>query len=81
MPLKLIRRFDEGGNELPPKYIEVSDEQVYFEQLAVESNEAHHLLLQAYKNWDSLNPIQKERVLKALLQFYLVHEAHAFLAP
>ncbi len=39
--------------------------------LLVVTNEYHTLALQAYTNWGSLNPSQKDQVLKFLLSFYI----------
>lgn len=79
MAQKLIRNFDIDGNELEPTYIEISDEEVAFDQLENESNEAHIPLLRAYRNYDSLTVAQKDQILKALLRHYLVTEKDFYL--
>lgn len=49
-------------------YIEVSDEQLYEEQLAKEMNDKHEQAILALKNWDSLTLAQKDIILKNLLK-------------
>ncbi len=46
---------------------EVSDEELQVEQAEAETKEANDNALAAYNNWDSLNQLQKDRVLKGLL--------------
>lgn len=55
--------------ELPP--IELSDEQLYQEQLAQEFNDVHDIAILALKNWGSLTLAQKDTILKNLLKWVL----------
>ena len=50
---------------------EVSDEQLYQEQLAAEFNAAHEQAILAYKNWGSLTLAQKDAILKGLVKWAL----------
>lgn len=52
-------------------YIEVSDEQLYEEQLAAEMNAVHEQAILALKNWDSLTAAQKWVILKGLVKWAL----------
>lgn len=51
---------------------EVSDEQLYMEQLEKECNETHLKVLLAINNWSKLTPAQKDELLKFLAKFYIV---------
>ena len=55
-------------NKIP---YEVSDEQLYQEQLAKEMNEVHEKAILALKNWGSLTLAQKDAILKGLVKWAL----------
>ena len=46
---------------------EVSDEQLYQEQIERGSNDGIHEIKTAFDNWDSLSPAQKREIVKELL--------------
>ena len=68
---RYAKTYDSQGNLVSSQLYIVSDEQLLDEQLNRELNENHLLALQAYQNWSSLTPPQKDKILKLLLGFYL----------
>jgi len=68
---RYIRHFDKDGNELEPTPYEVSDEQLYQEQLAKKFNDMHTQAIAALKNWSSLTLAQKDTILKNLVKWAL----------
>ena len=68
---RYIRNFDVDGNELEPTPYEVSEEQLYQEQLGREFNDVHTQAILALKNWSSLTLAQKDTILKNLLRWAL----------
>ena len=69
--IRYVKTYDSQGNLVDSQPYEVSDQQLLEEQLSRELNENHLLALQAYQNWSSLTPPQKDKILKLLLGFYL----------
>lgn len=65
--IRYIEEYDQDGNLINQTPYEVSDEQLYFEQLDTSCNEQHTKGIQAYNNWGSLTVSQKDAVLKGLL--------------
>jgi len=70
MVIKYKRVFTNGVEQEPEPY-EVSDEELYKEQLAHELNEVHEQAILAYKNWGGLTLAQKDAVLKGLVKWAL----------
>ena len=68
---RYIDEYDNQGNVINRIPYEVTDEQLYQEQLAAEMNAAHTQAIAAYKNWDSLTPKQKDAALKNLVKWAL----------
>ena len=68
---RYIRHFDKDGNELKPTPYEVSDEQLYQEQLAEDFNNVHTQAILALKKWSSLTLAQKDTILKNLVKWAL----------
>lgn len=73
---RMIRHFDKDGNELEPTPYEVSDEQLYQEQLAQEFNDIHEKAILALKNWDSLTAAQQKTILKNVVKYILWKEGY-----
>ena len=71
---RYIEEYDRQGNVINRIPYEVSDEQLYFEGLEKEENDAHAPLLQAYRHFDTLTAAQVKQVVKALLRSYLVSQ-------
>mgnify|MGYP001579038474 CR=1 FL=1 len=63
--------FDSQGNPIESIPFEVSDEQLYQEQLAKEMNAAHEQAILAFKNWGSLTLVQKDTILKNMVKWAL----------
>ncbi len=66
--IKFIHAYDTQGNLIEKIPYEVSDEQLYQEQLAEEFNSTHELLIASLKNWDNLKPKGKDDLLKHLVK-------------
>lgn len=75
---RYIREYQNGVlvNQIP---YEVSDEELYQEQLTDEFNVAHETAILALKNWDSLTTAQKSNILKGLLKWCLWHRGYLHL--
>lgn len=73
---RMIRHFDKDGNELEPTPYEVSDEQLYQEQLAQEMNDIHEKAILALKNWDSLTAAQQKTILRNVIKYILWKEGY-----
>lgn len=69
---RYVEEYDNEGNVINRIPYEVSDEQLHLENLEKENNEAHMLLLQAYRNFDTLTAAQVKQVVRALLRDYIV---------
>ena len=67
---RYVKVYEDGVLVAEEPY-EVSDEQVYEEQLAHEFNEVHETAILALKNWDSLTLAQKDTILKHLIKWAL----------
>lgn len=67
---RYIQEFKDGVLVQQIPY-EVSDEEIYQEQLRVEFNEVHDQAIIALDNWDSLTIAQKDLILKKLLKWAL----------
>ncbi len=65
---KVIERHYDNGELIQEVISEVSDEQLYQEQLAEEFNSTHELLIAALKNWDNLKPKEKDVLLAHLVK-------------
>lgn len=63
--------YNEQGNLIEKTPYQVSDEQIYQEQLAAEFNFVHEQAILAYKNWNSLTLAQKDAILKNLMKWAL----------
>ena len=61
----------ENGVEVNRIPYEVSDEQLYLEQLEAEFNDAHEKAILALKNWSSLTSARKDASLKGLVKWAL----------
>ena len=68
--IRYVREYENGQlvNQIP---YEVSDEQLYQEQLAAEFNSAHEQAVLALKNWGSLTLARKDAILKGLIRWAL----------
>lgn len=69
-----VDEYDNQGNIIHRIPYEVSDKELHQEQLDAEFNDKLHQGLSAYNNWDSLNPPQKDIVLRNILGFILYKE-------
>jgi len=67
---RYIEEYENGEliNRIP---YEVSDEELYQEQLAEEFNAVHEQAILALKNWGSLTLAQKDTILKNLIKWAL----------
>jgi hypothetical protein len=80
MPVtRYIEEYDNQGNVINRVPYQVSDEQLYQEQLEHEFNEVHTAAIAAYKNWDSLTLAQKDTILKNLVKYALWKEGRLHL--
>ncbi len=69
---RYVRVYEQGtGILLKEEPYEVSDEQLYLEQLADEFNNVHTQAILALKNWGSLTLAQKDTILKGLVKWAL----------
>lgn len=67
MTTKLHRHFDIDGNELPPTYDEVSDEELAQERLERDANDAGHNCANALENWDTLTSSEQKATVRDIL--------------
>ncbi len=65
---KVIERHYDNGELIEEVVSEVSDEQLYQEQLAEEFNSTHELLIAALKDWDNLKSKEKDVLLAHLVK-------------
>ena len=63
--------YDGQGNLIETITAEISDEQLYQEQLTLEFNDVHEKAILALKNWNSLTLAQKDTILKNLVKWAL----------
>ena len=70
MEIRYCKVYENGVLSAEEPY-EVSDEQLYQEQLAREFNDAHQKAILALKNWDDLDDDQKDIIFKHLLKWSL----------
>ena len=63
--------WDSQGNLISEEEYLISDDKLLVQELDKQSNDIHPLAIQAYKNWDSLTPPQKDKILKHLLGYYI----------
>ena len=56
-----------------------ADREAYFEQRAKEQNDMHVEAKLAFDNWPSLTLVQKDKLLKGLLSWYLAEHRYLFL--
>lgn len=68
---RYIEHYDTEGNLIEKEPFEVSDEELYQEQLQAEFNDIHSQAILALKNWDTLTLAQKDVILKNLLRWAL----------
>ena len=68
-----IETYDSEGNVINTEQIpyEVSNEELYQEQLNAEFNDIHEKAILALKNWGSLSLAQKDTILKNLTKWAL----------
>ena len=64
-------RYDEKGNLIERIPYEVTDEELYQEQLAEGFNSVHTQAILALKNWSSLTLAQKDTILKNMVKWAL----------
>lgn len=68
---RYIKEYDRQGNVINQIPYEVSDEELYQEELETQFNEVHETAILALKNWDTLTLAQKDTILKNLLKWAL----------
>ena len=68
---RYTEEYDGKGNLVNKIPYEVSDEQLYQEQLDKEFNDAHKSAILALKNWSRLTLAQKDTILKNLIKWVL----------
>ena len=69
--IRYIDEYDNQGNVINRIPYEVSDEELYQEQLRKEMNDIHEKAILAYKNWGALDKTQKDTILKGLVKWAL----------
>lgn len=69
--IRYVDVYDNEGNVIAQEPYEVSDEELYQEQLAGEMNDVHSQAISALKNWYSLSSAQKDTILKSLVKWAL----------
>ena len=68
---RYTEEYDGKGNLVNKIPYEVSDGELYQEQLEAESNDVHEKAILALKNWGSLTLAQKDTILKNLIKWAL----------
>ncbi len=64
---RVVKRIFKDGELIEEITTEISDEQLAVEQMEAEVQKANDNALNAYQNFDSLTPAQKNKILKGLL--------------
>ena len=69
MPItKVVENVTDGqGNIIEQVMAEISDEQLYQEQIDRDSNDGIHAIRVAYDNWDNLTSNEQKAMVKQLL--------------